>query len=60
MNHNTLDILLIVMPLKNYFFPRITPMWNSLLSSVVSSKTPKEFKALVSPKGLEVCVLGCF
>ena len=31
--------------LKNSFFPRTIPMWNSLPSSVVSSKTIKEFKA---------------
>ena len=28
--------------LKNYFFPRTISMWNSLLSSVVSSKTIEE------------------
>ena len=35
--------------LKNSFFPRTTsiPVWNSLPSSVVSSKTPGEFKALI-------------
>ena len=33
--------------LKNSFFPRTIPVWNSLPSSVVSSKTPKEFKALI-------------
>ena len=35
--------------LKNSFFPRTIPIWNrnSLPSSVVSSKTPKEFKALI-------------
>ena len=30
--------------LKNSFFPRTIPMWNSLPSSVVSSKTIEEFK----------------
>ena len=33
--------------LKNSFFPRTIPMWNSLLSSVVSSKTIEEFKAQI-------------
>ena len=33
--------------LKNSFFPRTIPMWNSLPSSVVSSKTIKEFKAQI-------------
>ena len=33
--------------LKNSFFHRTIPMWNSLPSYVVSSKTPKEFKALM-------------
>ena len=32
--------------LKNSFFPRTIPLWSSLPSSVVSSKTAKEFKAL--------------
>ena len=32
---------------KNSFFPRTIPVWNSLPSSVVSSKTPEEFKALI-------------
>ena len=32
---------------KNSFFPRTIPVWNSLPSSVVSSKTPGEFKALI-------------
>ena len=31
--------------LKNSFFPRTIPIWNSLPSSVVSSKTIEEFKA---------------
>ena len=31
---------------KNPFFPRTIPVWNSLPSLVVSSKTPEEFKAL--------------
>ena len=31
--------------LKNSFFPRTIPVWNSLPSSVVSSKTIEEFKA---------------
>ena len=29
------------------FFPRTIPMWNSLPSSVVSSKTIEEFKAQI-------------
>ena len=33
--------------LKNSFFPRTIPMWNSLPSSVVSSKTSEEFKAQI-------------
>ena len=33
--------------LKNSFFPRTIPMWNSLPSSVVSSKSIKEFKAQI-------------
>ena len=33
--------------LKNSFFPRTFPLWNSLPSSVVSSKTAEEFKALI-------------
>ena len=33
--------------LKNSFFPRTIPVWNSLPSSVISSKTPEEFKALI-------------
>ena len=33
--------------LKNYFFPRTIAMWNSLPSSVVSSKTIEEFKAQI-------------
>ena len=33
--------------LKNSLFPRTIPVWNSLPSSVVSFKTPEEFKALV-------------
>ena len=33
--------------LKNSFFPRTIPMWNSLPSSVVSSKTIDEFKAQI-------------
>ena len=33
--------------LKNSFFPRTIPVWNSLPSSVVSSKTPEELKALI-------------
>ena len=31
--------------LKNSFFPRTIPQWNSLPSSVVNSKTAEEFKA---------------
>ena len=33
--------------LKNSFFPRAIPMWNSLPSSVVSSKTIEKFKAQI-------------
>ena len=33
--------------LKNSFFPRIITMWNSLPSSVVSSKIIEEFKAQI-------------
>ena len=33
--------------LKNSFFPRTIRVWNSLPSSVVLSKTPEEFKALI-------------
>ena len=33
--------------LKNSFFPRTIPMWKSLPSSVVSSKTIGEFKAQI-------------
>ena len=33
--------------LKNSFFPRTIPLWNSLPSPVVSSKTAEEFKALI-------------
>ena len=33
--------------LKNSFFLWTIPIWNSLPSSVVSSKTPEEFKALI-------------
>ena len=33
--------------LKNSFFPRTIPLWNSLSSSVVASKTTEEFKALI-------------
>ena len=32
--------------LKNSFFPRTIPLWNSLPSSVVSSKTTEEFKGV--------------
>ena len=32
---------------KNSFFPRTIPLWNSLPSSVVSSKTAEEFKVLI-------------
>ena len=45
--------------LKNSFFPRTIPRWNSLPSSVVSSKTIEEFKGLVQIIGPEVCVLAC-
>ena len=33
--------------LKNSFNPRTIPLWNSLPSSVVSSKTIEEFKGLI-------------
>ena len=33
--------------LKNPFFPRTNSMWNSLPSSVVTSKTIEELKALI-------------
>ena len=33
--------------LKNSVFPRNIPLWNSLPSSVVASKTTEEFKALI-------------
>ena len=33
--------------LKNSFFPKTIPMWNSLPSSVVSSKTIGEYKAQI-------------
>ena len=33
--------------LKKSFFPRTISVWNSLPSSVVSSKTAEEFKALI-------------
>ena len=33
--------------LKNSFFPRTIPLWNSLPSSVVAFKTTEEFKALI-------------
>ena len=33
--------------LKNSFFPRTIPLWNSLPSSVVASKNTEEFKALI-------------
>ena len=33
--------------LKNSFFPRTISVWNSLPSSVVSSKTTEEFKASI-------------
>ena len=33
--------------LKNSFFPRTIPLWNSLPSSVFSSKTIEEFKGLI-------------
>ena len=33
--------------LKNSFFPRTFPLWNSLPSSVVSSKTTEAFKGLI-------------
>ena len=40
--------------LKNSFFPRTIHMWNSLPSSVVSSKTIEEFKAQIKIIGSEV------
>ena len=45
---------------KNSIFPRFIPLWNSLPSSVVSSKTTEEFKAhILKIIGPEVCVLAC-
>ena len=32
---------------KTSFFPRTIPLWNSLPSSMVSSKTTEEFKGLI-------------
>ena len=48
-NHNTpdTDYLAYSEALKNSFFPRTIPVWNSLPSAVVSSKIPEEFKALI-------------
>ena len=40
--------------LKNSFFPRTIPLWNSLPSSVVASKTTEEFKVLIEVKGPEL------
>ena len=37
----------------------VSSMWNSLPSSVVSSKILDVFKALVQITGTEVCVLAC-
>ena len=45
--------------LKNSFFPRSIPLWNSLPSSVVSSKTTEKFKDLIKITCTEVCVLAC-
>ena len=45
--------------LKNSFFPRTIPVWNSLPSSVVSSKTIEEFKAQIKIISSEVFVLAC-
>ena len=45
--------------LKNSFFPKTIPKWNSLSSSVFSSKTIEEFKAQIKIIGSEVCVLEC-
>ena len=45
--------------LKSSFFPRTIPLWNSLPSSLVSSKTIEEFKGLIWIIGPEVCVLVC-
>ena len=56
MNHSTLDILPIVMLCKILFSQDV---WNSLPSSVVSSKTIEEFKAQIQIIGTEVCVLAC-
>ena len=40
--------------LKNsFFFPMTTPLWNSLPSLVVSSKTAEEFKALLFRSGAQ-------
>ena len=47
--------------LKNSFFPRTIPLWNSLPASVVSSKTAEEFKALIRSgvQTSEVYILVC-
>ena len=43
--------------LKNSFYPRTIPLWNSLPSSGVASKTAQEFKALIWIRGSEVYIL---
>ena len=45
--------------LKNSFFLRTIPLWNSLPSSVVASKTTEEFKTLIYVKGPEVYISEC-
>ena len=45
--------------LRDSFFPRAVPVWSSLPSSVVSSKTIGEFKAQIWIAGAGVCVLAC-
>ena len=45
--------------LKNSFFPRTIPLWNSLPSSVVSSETIQELNGLIEIFVPEVCVLAC-
>ena len=49
-DHVVCDVLFVPVysdALKNSFFPRTVPMWNSLPSSVFASKTPEEFKGPV-------------
>ena len=45
--------------LKNSFFPRTIPLWNSLPSSVVHLRPRKNLRLLFRTKGPEVYVLVC-